>query len=136
MNLDNLDAINCLDAAFNALSDMGYLAYQNHLCCQSCAGADLTDKAQSLYDDGPTVNILGAVFYHEQDTAERDLGKPFYLSFGPLEIDGVIFGDDATTIGHEIVRVLTEHGVVTEWDGDPDVRIRVTGYDHKVRLSA
>lgn len=54
------------------------------------------------------------VFYHAQDNDEKKKNKPFHLAWS---------GD-----GHEISKIFQENGVVTEWDGSDNKRIKVVSW--------
>lgn len=92
---------------FRNLRKNGYLARQNFMCCQGCGWAKLEED----YGEERTKK---AVFYHRQDKEELDNGEPFFVCW---------VGD-----GHEIVKVLNDSGVTTDWDGDEGRRILLTGY--------
>lgn len=97
-NYDSVDKTK-LTNAFRALRKLGYFARQNFLCCQSCAWAAVPeDKAER------------AVFYHSQDNSNLQKYGETYLAWA---------GD-----GNEIVRILNENGVQTEWDGSTNQRIK------------
>lgn len=85
--------------AFKALRKSGYFARQNFACCQSCGLAELPDG---------TANY---VFYHSQDSDDLKESGTCHLAWG---------GD-----GAEIVKILNANGVKTEWNGSPDVRIKM-----------
>jgi hypothetical protein len=59
-----------LDAAFEALTQAGFLARQNFMCCGNCAGTALANEAEELVDAGMTPK--GAVFFHQQDAEVLD----------------------------------------------------------------
>lgn len=90
-----------LTNAFRALRKAGYFARQNFWCCQTCGWGAVPE--------GKTEKV---VFYHNQDAERKREGKPFHLAWA---------GD-----GAEICRILSEHGVTTEWNGSTDTRILVS----------
>ena len=90
-----------ITGAFKALRKAGYFARQNFWCCQSCGWAAIPEEKSKK-----------VVFFHNQDAERKRAGSSFYLAWS---------GD-----GAEICRILSEHGVKTEWDESPDTRIRVT----------
>ena len=92
-----------LSKAFSALRKQGYFARQNFMCCQSCAWAEIPDEKAKK-----------AVFYHKQDNDDAKAGRPFYLAWS---------GD-----GNEIVEILKQNGVETEWGGGETTRIKVTNF--------
>lgn len=93
-----------LSKAFKQLRKLGYFARQNFWCCQSCGWAAIPD--------GECEKV---VFYHSQDNEDKKEGKPFYLAW---------CGD-----GNEIVSVLQQNGIVVDWNGSENSRIRVSNYE-------
>lgn len=91
-----------LTKAFKELRKHGYFARQNFTCCQSCGWAEVPEDKSDT-----------AVFYHNQDYQSYKEGGDLYLAWS---------GD-----GNLICSVLRENGLDVEWEGTPDVRIRVTG---------
>jgi hypothetical protein len=88
-----------LNKAFAALRKAGYLAEQNFTCCQSCGWSEVPDDANKV------------VFYHSQDTDNLKEDGMCYVSWkGPPT---------------EILRIFTENGVETEWEGNEDRRIMI-----------
>jgi hypothetical protein len=116
-----------LTAAFGALCDLGYIAREDFSCCGTCAGYELTTLAEEAIDRGrPAESIRGAVYYHRQDAERFAARTDFHLGYGAL--DSRRYGElglPTEQVGREVVRVLGEHGVETEWDGDANTRIRV-----------
>ena len=89
-----------LSKAFRELRKLGYVAKQNFWCCQSCGWAALSeDEAKK------------AVFYHAQDASQLNSTGTCHLAWS---------GD-----GNEIVRILNENGVKTNWDGSENKRIEI-----------
>jgi hypothetical protein len=117
-----------LTTAFKALSKKGLYARQNFLCCRNCAGYQLAETVTKAIDKNPNKKntILGCVFYTKQDACSYSKNKDFYLSYGSLGTTkhGEI-GKPTKEVGELVVKVLAEHGVETEWDGDGDSRILV-----------
>lgn len=89
-----------LTAAFKALRKLGYFTHKNFWCCSSCAWSALTEAQREK-----------AVFYHGQDNDDLKEKGTCYLSWS---------GD-----GDEIVKVLNENDIKTEWDGKSDTRIKI-----------
>jgi hypothetical protein len=85
--------------AFRELRKKGYFARQNYWCCQSCAWASLPSETTK------------AVFYHEQDNYDLKKKNSCYLSW---------IGN-----GREITDTLNKYGILTEWNGKEDTRIRI-----------
>jgi hypothetical protein len=116
-----------LDAAFKCLRGTGLLARQSFMCCSSCAGYQMALDAKKLDDAGKAPT--GCVFYHKQDAENLREGQDFYLAFGQITHYGdegkqTHYGDTAA-VGKLVVDVLSRHGVKTEWDGNPNTRIKV-----------
>ena len=89
-----------LNNAFKALRKAGYFAKQNFLCCQSCGWAAMTDEQSNK-----------AVFYHRQDADDLKENGTCHLAWD---------GD-----GNEIVKILNDNGVKTEWSGEKNKRIKI-----------
>lgn len=89
-----------LNKAFKALRKAGYFAKQNFTCCQSCAWAEVPDEQSEK-----------AVFYHRQDADDLKESGSCHLAWA---------GD-----GKEIVKILEENGVKTEWEGTDNKRIKI-----------
>jgi len=92
-----------LNKAFKELRKNGYFARQNFLCCQSCGWSAIPEGK----DDK-------AVFYHNQETENKKQGEPIYLCWD---------GD-----GNEIVRIFSNNGILSKWDGSKDKRIIISNY--------
>jgi hypothetical protein len=89
-----------LNKAFKALRKLGYVAKQNFLCCQNCAWSALTDEQAEK-----------AVFYHAQDFSDLKRSRSCCLAWS---------GD-----ANEIIKVLNDNGVHTEWNGSENTRIKI-----------
>ena len=109
---------------FSRLRKLGYLARQNFLCCQNCAGAELTNQAEELFEDGTT--IKGVVYYHQQDAERINEFGEVYLAYGQAESSekGPI-GSSSLKVGEQVIKVLEEFGLKYEWNGSADTRILV-----------
>ena len=70
-----------LDAAFESLTQAGFLARQNFMCCSGCAGCALANEAEKLVDAGTSPN--GAVFFHQQDAEVLDWFAPEEDDYNP-----------------------------------------------------
>jgi len=107
------DEIKNLFAAFN---ERGLLAKHDHLCCSTCASADLGDEADR---DG---GYIGIAYNHEQDME--------YFSKDPTELiirycqtnDGKYHSKH---IGMIISFIARSQGFLIDWDGNPNIVIRL-----------
>ena len=114
-------------AVFKELRREGFLARANFKCCQTCAGYALAREAAELLKKKGK-EIRGVVFWHRQD--EDDLrhrgyvwlayGRVHTKEFGPLGLPTV-------EVGRILCKKLEKYGLVYEWDGNPNTRIRVVG---------
>ena len=104
-----------LDAAFDALNNMGIIAlhYAGH--CMSC-GLSIVDETMAVYD---RVKVQGYCFYHEQDVAGALSGGGLHVAYGDIA------GNDGGTraIGAMVKAELERQGLMVEWDGDPKNRL-------------
>jgi hypothetical protein len=107
-----------IDRAFAALHAQGIIALQAAGYTQSDGWDDAREIAMSWERTGRSAR--GACFYHEQDLARAVRGGGLMLSFGSFRGE-----DDTLGVGREIVRVLGEHGVPTEWTEDAKKRIGI-----------
>lgn len=110
-----------LTTAFEALTARGIISIER-------PGFDITDGwerfheiAEDWAEQGATAP-RGGCFYHEQDLNRALQGEGLSICFGHVEEEEGV--DHA--LGREIVEVLRQHGLVVQWDGDPDVRPMVT----------
>lgn len=110
--------------AFGKLRKEGYLARANHLCCQNCAGYDLTQKAVKLIEEGKEVK--GCIFWHKQDEQRWKETGSMYIAFGNMDSDkhGKI-GLSTKEVGERVVEELKKFNVPYEWDGSAGSRIKV-----------
>jgi hypothetical protein len=107
---------------FKRLRQVGLFARQDYWCCNSCGCSALTDDMRSKH--------VGWAFYHHQDmqsafnsdTWDMDfLQRPLYLTYG----DPKGKGEDTIAVGNMIVAIMSELGLQTEWDGNPNKRIAI-----------
>lgn len=113
-----------LTAAFEDLRRRGYLARQNFQCCGGCAGYAMAVRAEELHEKGK--RVMGTVFYHNQDNANLRDGEDFYLAYGELNTTKYgTLGRPNEEVGAEVVEVLRQNGISTEWDGNGATRILV-----------
>lgn len=107
-----------LDEAFAELDRLGIVARQNFACCQTCGHTEID------YEIGKTVvhrRVHGYVFFHGQDSEHVANNDSLYLAYGSVSCND----DDSVAVGHEIVAVLKKHGLVVEWNGLIQKRIRI-----------
>lgn len=89
-----------LKVAFEALQSAGYFAKQNFQCCSSCGWAAISKKEAKK-----------AVFYHMQDNDDLKEKGYCYLTWSGK--------------GSEIVEILNDNGIKTEWNGNKKTRIKI-----------
>lgn len=92
-----------INMAFRRLRKAGYFAEQDFWCCNTCAGADMSDEELKKF-----------VFYHNQDAESlkgTKLVRDMYVSWE---------GD-----GAEIVKIFEDCGLAVMWNGDPNIRIMI-----------
>lgn len=113
-----------LNAAFADLRKQGFLVRKNFLCCQSCAGYSLSEKAGELVRAGK--EFKGIVYYHNQDNANKKEGEDFYLAYGSVHHSTLgLLGLPSVEVGRAVVETFAERGLETEWNGDDTDRILV-----------
>jgi hypothetical protein len=135
-----------LEAAFADLNNRGVAARMNFTCCNTC-GTDEIDNERTPIEvaEGYPFQESAYTFFHQQD-AER-LGQDpsvLYLTYSswlpaedldPALVEAARSGDiDARNtvvsrtdalIGAQVTEVLSTHGLLVRWDGDPTERIEV-----------
>jgi len=89
-----------LRRAFSDLRKAGYFARMNFWCCQSCGWAAVPDEKADK-----------AVFYSNQDNEELKTKGRCFLTWD---------GDPK-----EIINILQENNIMTEWKGSPNSRILI-----------
>ena len=116
-----------LDNAFEILESSGLVALQN-------AGNTLSEghveAGEALAERGG--HARGYCFYHGQDTERAVDGGGLMLAFGS-------FDDDPrakASIGELVRDALKEADFVVEWNGDPETRIEIPGFEWKRRTNS
>jgi len=108
-----------LDRSFAALDQVGIVCQQNFSCCGSCGSTEIWSVVNDVRNTG--IDVRGYAFYHMQDTESAVDGSGVYLSYGAVEQGEA----SALLIGREIVAVLNQHGLKTQWDESWSTRIFV-----------
>jgi len=107
------------------------VARQRYMCCNGCAGSALAEEMRGKLDPqtfgGVVLTTKQSGVFVEPGTKLGSTARihDVRLTYGPLGIDGKKFGPDAKTVGDRIAEVFDELGVPYEWDGDPEVSIKV-----------
>lgn len=110
--------------AFAHLRKKGIIARANFLCCQTCAGYDITQMAVKQVNEGKEVN--GCVFWHAQDEQDWQRSGSMHLAYGDMNSGehGKI-GLETTEVGKIVVEALKKYNVPYEWNGSAGRRILV-----------
>lgn len=121
-----------LTSSFEELNRQGILARHNYHSCHRNAGIAITNEAEKLVDHGTVV--LGCCFYTRKDFRQRQRGRNFCLTYGPMNSRryGPI-GHPADEVGETICRCLKKFGVDYVWDGDGRSKIMIV--TSSIRLS-
>ena len=106
---------------FKMCRAVGLFARQNYWCCNSCGCAALESDMQPKH--------VGWLFYNQQDTdafvfdgvEDSVLWRPLWLTYGDPKGDP----EDTIAVGHMILALMSELGLQTEWDGNPNTRINI-----------
>jgi hypothetical protein len=106
-----------LDAAFVELGTIGIVARQHFSCCGTCGASEIHDELEQAEKAG--LPVRGFTFFHVQDTEHAVGGEWLYLSYGSADRDQVA----SVAIGHEVVSMLTRHGLAPAWNGKHAHRI-------------
>jgi hypothetical protein len=117
-----------IDLAFAELERRGIVALQS-------AGFDVQGGWPDVHEEATdwATPPRGAVFYTEQDLESGVTGDGLYLAFGAIKTDDEELEAANLVIAREIIDVLGEHGVVTEWDGTQNVRIQIPPFEWRKR---
>lgn len=115
-----------LRPVFTLLRSMGYIAKQNFMCCNNCAGYALANYITEQKDKNPNYNINGIVFYTQQDAENKRDGEDFYISYGDVETTKYgTFGISTKLVGEAVCGALRQFSIDFEWNGNPDTRIKI-----------
>ena len=115
-------------AAFKDLRKDGFIARANFMCCGSCAGYDLAEKATEMVDKGK--HPKGCIFWHKQDEESYWAGGFLHLRYGEFNTakHGTI-GLPSEAVGSALIEALEKQGLKRgldiEWDGDTNKTIIV-----------
>ncbi len=114
-----------LDAAFDELNSMGIMARHHWTCCGTCGSAAMPDEFERLDGHWRGTPIIGYTFYHIQNTESAVEGDGICLGYGSTIADDAeaMYEARSVEIGHTVVRVLTAHGLKTDWNGSLDRKI-------------
>ncbi|MDY0810005.1 DUF6891 domain-containing protein [Kitasatospora purpeofusca] len=109
-----------LEAAFDALEELGIVAAMDFTCCASCGYTEIGGEAEE--------DSRGFVFFHQQDTERAADGGGLMLRYGGFQVDGE--STEAAVrrtaeVGRAVVAALTAAGLPAEWDGEPETAIAV-----------
>lgn len=127
-------------AAFDELNANGVLARADFTCCNTCANNDIYGEAVDVGGEW-----IGYVFFHGQDTYELVGSGETYLGFDvfdPEDFDETVVStlsdaEKATKyiadlhhmLDDVVFPILRRHGIDTEWDRDPGMRVLMTNAD-------
>ncbi|MFI9049617.1 DUF6891 domain-containing protein [Streptomyces sp. NPDC053427] len=107
---------------FAALERQGLTARMNFTCCSGCGVAEIgAERAEGDH---------GFVFFHYQDTETLADGGGLSVRYGAYADSG----RERAEVGRTVVAALSEAGLPTEWDGNPDKVITVDPLDWRKRL--
>ena len=120
-------AMHRLENAFADLNSQGVLTYHNHCCCSGCGGGDIYRK----YTADPRPDVIGAVFYHEQDAEAALDGHGLTLRYGSLPNDADVAAKRG--VGEKVMEALRAHGLEPAWDGNPRTAIELETFDVELR---
>jgi hypothetical protein len=124
------DTTDCdrLDAAFAALAGEGILGLHD-------AGFTMADghsEAAEALADAPSGRYFGYAFYHRQDVERAIAGGGLWIAFD--HVDGDV--PDKLRVGRLVGSALEKAGLRPVWEGDPEQRIALPGFDWKRRAEA
>lgn len=126
---------NKLNELFRQFRKVGFIARQNFKCCSGCASVWLQDiiekklfkaaKKSGQALDSAKSRIFGAVFYHKQDTDSMYKSGVLHLRYGDVNTAFGEIGMNSKDVGDVIAGILKNCGYSFEWDGNPEMTIKV-----------
>ncbi len=116
-----------LDRAFETLNSSGIIALHNAGYTMSDG---LGDVGQAVDERGRS-HVKGYCFYHGQDVERAVAGGGLMLAFGDLDDDKA----KKTEIGKLVKETLESSRFTVEWNGNPETRLSIPGFDWKRRRS-
>ena len=117
-----------------ARAELGGVVYtrQNFLCCGGCASSALNREAMDANGKfidangkGRQRQVVGAVYYHNQDAQRVRNGGPLMLGYGGITLAGNADDRQTLKIGRLMVDALRKRGLEVVWDGNITSRIEV-----------
>lgn len=115
-----------LTVAFRALRKEGMIARQNYLCCGTCASAGCYQEARKRDEAGKVVT--GAVYYHRQNNESLENSRDLYIAYDEYEPTGGPAHLTTAEVGRKLAAALKDAGLTVEWDGSPDLCVKVVFY--------
>ena len=106
-------------SAFTELNKNKICAIMNFEDCQSCGCCEINKITEHT-------DHIGWVFYHNQDDDDLWNKGELYLAYKGLTT--TVTNIDVAKI---IIDTLNKNGLITEWDGDDNKRILISGYIKK-----
>lgn len=133
-----------LTQAFAALEQHNVLAREDFTCCVDCATRDI----QTEFDD--TRNWIGAVYYHQGDTADIVESGSGRIGFG-VRIEAFLTAEQYQSMTPEqlaetyeeltmsmmkgiVIPILVEHGIDVNWSEDIADRLRIDNVTFYTRV--
>ncbi|RVU86471.1 hypothetical protein EOL70_03220 [Leucothrix sargassi] len=107
-----------LEAAFEALSQQGFICLHNAGGTQSEANKAVQDKVERHTGKE---SVVAYCFYHTPDLERAVRGMGLYLAFGP--IDTSLEDSEGPKIGERVREALEQQGLEVEWDGTFNTRM-------------
>lgn len=105
-----------LVSAFDDLRTQGVVCCENFSCCGSCGSSEIWDVVDIAQQSGQ--NVIGYVFYHQQDTERAVEGDGLCFNYGAVS------GPSEAT-AHALVTALRTAGLAPEWNGSSSTRVFV-----------
>ena len=109
-----------INQAFKSLRKQGLLARQSFMCCSNCA----INACQNIIDKDPD-KYKGIVYYHKQDLDSYKRTGWVYLRFGYYNPKDRSTENQVEHIGHTVKEACEQAGLTVQWNGDPEIAIKV-----------
>lgn len=102
--------------AFDDLRAQGVVCCENFSCCGTCGSSEIWEVIDIAQQAGQ--NVVGYVFYHQQDTEHAVEGDGLYFNYGAVS------GPSEAT-AHALVTSLRNAGLSPDWNGSSSTRVFV-----------
>jgi len=115
-----------LDAAFAVLRTLRVITVQN----AGYTHSDGLDDVGRIHAQKPYGTYRGYCFYHGQDVARVVRGEELFLAYGDMQDTR----EGKAEVARLITKVLADHGLAVDWDGDVNHKLSLPKIKWQRRL--